>query len=273
MPSGKQAKAARRAARTAPPPVQSKGSPRRARQASPRTLAIGGGVVAVIIVVVVLAVALSGGKSSGVPKNVQTVGSIATGLPGAADVNAMYKGIPQRGDTLGSSFAPAEMIEYIDLQCPVCDAFETQQMPAILQKYVRTGKLRIIARPVFFIGPDSQRGRSAMLAAEQQNKGFNYSQILYDNQATENTGWLNDNMVYQAAISIPGLNVPKFLAARNSAVVHTQESDIDAAVAANKINATPTIYVQHSGTKPTVAAVGLPTQSKLFAQIDAAIAG
>ena len=31
-----------------------------------------------------------------------------------------------------------------------------------------------------------------MIAAGAQNKAFNFAQILYDNQGTENTGWLND---------------------------------------------------------------------------------
>ena len=32
-----------------------------------------------------------------------------------------------------------------------------------------------------------------MLAAAEQNKAFNFSQMLYYNQGTENTGWLTDD--------------------------------------------------------------------------------
>ena len=83
------------------------------------------------------------------------------------------------------------MTEYIDLQCPICQEFETTVMPDIIQKYVRTGKVKVEVRPWAFIGPDSYRGQAAMLAAAKQNKAFNYSPILYDNQGTENTGWLD----------------------------------------------------------------------------------
>ena len=188
MPSGKKSKQLRRAAQSVPPPVASKGSGRR-RQASPRVLMAGAGGVAVVVVVVVLAIVLSGGGgSSGIPKNVQTFGSLASGLPGAADVQSMYKGIPQKGFFLGSSFAPVQMVIFIDLQCPICQEFETTVMPSIIPKYVRTGKVKVDVRPWAFIGPDSFRGQAAMLAAAQQNKGFNYASILYDNQGTENTG-------------------------------------------------------------------------------------
>jgi protein-disulfide isomerase len=259
MPSGKQAKAARRAARTAPPPVQSKGSPRRPRQASPRTLAIGGGVLIVIVVAIVLAAVLGGGGSGTSASSIPTTGSIGSGLPGAADVNAMFKGIPQKGLTLGSPFAPVTLVEYIDLQCPFCQQFETQVFPSLVRRYVRTGKLKVIARPVAFIGTDSQRGRNAMIAAGQQGKGFNFAEILYDNQRTENTGWLNDSMVAQAAESIPGLNPRLVYTARNSAAVKKQAGDYDALQSADQVNQTPTLFVGKSGTKGKVVNITSPT--------------
>ena len=126
----------------------------------------------------------------------------------------MYKGIPQKGLFLGSSFAPVQLVIFIDLQCPLCQQFELGSMPTIVDKYVRTGKVQIEVKPWAFIGPDSARGQAAMFAAAKQNKAFNFAQILYLNQLTENTGWLTDGMVAQAAESIPGLNVPKLLTER-----------------------------------------------------------
>jgi len=38
--------------------------------------------------------------------------------------------------TLGSPFAKVLMVEYIDLQCPFCQQFETQVFPDIVAKYV-----------------------------------------------------------------------------------------------------------------------------------------
>lgn len=205
-----------------------------------------------IVLVIVLAVVLSGGGSGVKASSLPTNGSVASGLPGAADVNSMFKGIPQKGLTLGSAFAPVTMVEYIDLQCPFCQQFETQVFPSIVQKYVRTGKLRVIVRVVDFIGPDSGRGRNAMIAAGAQNKAFDFSEILYDNQRIENTGWLNDSMVVQAAESIPGLNPRLLYSQRNSASVRKQASDSDAAQLADKVTSTPTLFVGKTGTKGKV---------------------
>ena len=251
MPSGKKSKQMRRAAQSAPPPVQSKGSGR-SRQASPRVLMFGAGGAALVVVIVVLAIVLSGGGngSSGIPKNVQTIGSLASGLPGAADVQRMFKGIPQNGFFLGSAFAPVQMVIYVDLQCPICQNFETTATPTLVSKYVRTGKLRIEVKPWAFIGPDSYRGQAAMMAAAMQNKAFNFAQVLYDNQGTENTGWLNDGMIYQIAESVPGLNVPKLLTDRKSSTVKKEASDVAADADANNVTGTPTVFVGKSGSKP-----------------------
>src|SRR3954463_13223538 len=126
MPSGKRSKQQRRV--VAPPPVQSKGAAR-ARTASPRTLAIAGGVVGVVALVVVLVVVFTGGGGgSKVPSGIPNVGSPTSdvALPGAADVDQMFKGVDQKQLTLGSAFAPVTMVQYIDLQCPFCQQFETQ---------------------------------------------------------------------------------------------------------------------------------------------------
>jgi len=213
---------------------------------------IGGGVVAAIIVVVVLAIALSGGKSgSGIPSGTPTIGNLTDALPGAADVASQYKGIPQTATTLGWPFAPVTMTEYIDLQCPVCREFETTVMPDILTKYVRTKKVKVVVKPWAFIGPDSFKGQAAMFAAAAQNKAFNFAQVLYDNQGTENTGWLTDKMLAQIAASVPGLNVPKLFADRNGSAVKHQAAGVDADAQANHVNATPTLFVGKSGTNGT----------------------
>lgn len=269
MPSGKKSKQMRRAAAAAPPPVQSKGSPRR-RQANPKVLAAAGAVVILAVIGIVLGVTLSGGNNNGSLKDLPAVGSCATGLPGCTDVEALFNGIPQKGLTLGSAFAPVTMIEYIDLQCPFCQEFETQVMPDILKKYVRTKKLKIEVRPLDFIGPDSSRGRNAMIAAGEQNKAFNFAEILYDNQKTENTGWLNDAMIGQAAASIPGLKVHQLLTAQNSGTVKSQASRFDALQTQDQVTGTPTIFVSKNGgkTKKQVALQSSTDEATLVAALN-----
>ena len=258
MPSGKKSRERRAAAGKTPPPVRSTGG--RSRQASPRALAIGGGAVAVIAVVIVLAVVLGGSsKGSGLPSNHVAVGSLANGLPGASDVANEFKGIPQTGTTLGWPSAPVTLTEYIDLQCPVCQEFETQVFPDILQRYIRTKKVKVVMKAWAFLGPDSIRAQKVALAAAKQNKAFDFAAVLYDNQRTENTGWLTDDMLYNIAASVPGLKIDPLFAERNSTVVANEAKRVAADVNTQKVVGTPTLFL----TKPPGVTVEVPIRNGL----------
>jgi protein-disulfide isomerase len=247
MPSGKKSKERRRIA-AAPPPVQSKGGSRR-RQANPKVLAIVGAVVALAAVGIVLGVTLGGGSKKTATNDYPAIGTLTNGLPAASDVNALFKGIPQSGFTLGDPKAPVTMVEYIDLQCPFCQMFETQVMPDIIKNYVRTNKVRVEMRVLDFIGPDSSRGRKALIATASQNKAFNFAELLYYNQGKENTGWLSDSMVGQAVSSIPGIKVHQVLDSQSSGAVASKASEFDTLASSDHLRGTPTLYVGKSGTK------------------------
>ena len=236
-------------------------------------LAVGGAIAALVVVAIVVAVVLSGGGGSGgLPKNAVAVGSLRNALPGAADVAARFKGIPQHGTTLGAANAPVTMIEFIDLQCPICREFETQVFPDVVQKYVRTGKVKVVAEPWAFIGPDSVRGQRAMLAAANQNKAFDFAQLLYDNQGTENTGWLNDQMVYRAAASVPGLRVRRLFDERGSTAVKNAADTVAASANASGITGTPAIFVGKTGTSPRYVPLRGGTDAATLVQaLDAAL--
>jgi protein-disulfide isomerase len=281
MPSGKRARqqrqqAAATVART-PPPVRSKGAGGvRPRQASPRTLAIAGGVVAIVVIAIVLGVVLTRGSSNKPPQGAfPTVGSHNwTGaLTGASDVYQLFKGVPEKGLVLGSPNAPATLTEYIDLQCPVCDEFERDQLPTLVQKYVRTGQLNIKMQPWAIRGPDSNRGQAATIAASLQNRGFPFAEMLYLNQGAENTGWLSDNMVKFAAASVDGLRWSKVLSDSGSSNVTSIVNGVDGAASIAGFNATPTILLNHTGQKPHVVSVGLPDLTTLERQIQASTRG
>jgi protein-disulfide isomerase len=221
-------------------------------------------IVALLAVGAVLAVKLTGGSDAKPPPP-------GVALPGAGDVQRMLNGIPQSGNVLGSPTAPATMVEYVDLQCPFCQEFETQVMPTVIERYVRSGKLKVEARVLAFIGPDSLRGQSAAIAAGQQDKQFNFIQLLYANQAGENSGWLSDDMVRSAAASIPGLNVEKLLAASGSDAVHALEKQYVSQARADKVSGTPTLLVGPSGGSLKTVGLSSPTDLQSVADaIDAA---
>jgi protein-disulfide isomerase len=271
MPSGKSSRQRRHSVTPAPPPVRSKGGPR--RQASPRVLAAAGAVVVAVAVAVVLAVVLTRSPSSISLKDVPTVGSLANGLPEAADVQALFKGIPQHGTTLGRPSAPVTMVEFIDAQCPYCQEFETQVLPTLVKKYVRSGTLKISMEPWAFIGPDSVRGQAAELAAASQNRAFDFAELLYDNQGEENTGWLDDSMIVSVAKSIPGLRVHTLLTERSSSAVKAAQQKVDAQAETQKVTGTPTLFVGKSGTQGKEVDLKSPTDEQSVVAAITAAAG
>jgi protein-disulfide isomerase len=166
------------------------------------------------------------------------------------------------------------MVEYIDLQCPYCREFETVVLPNLVTNYVRTGKVKIEQRLLAFIGPDSIRGRNAALAAGLQAKQFNFSELLYFDQGTENTGWLDQNMVDSAAASIPGLDAQQLQAAQGSSTVAARATALDAQAQADNVSSTPTVLVGKTGTTPQKVAMSSPTdQHSVTAAIQGALAG
>jgi len=237
------------------PPSSSKARPP-ARRASPKVLIAAGAAIVAVAVAIVLAISLSGGSSS---SNTPAVGSLRNALPEAAAVQRMFAGIPQSSNTLGDPKAPVTLAEYIDLQCPYCGEFESTVMPKLVREYVRNGDVRIEQRMLAFIGPDSERGRNAALAAGMQNKQFNFSELLYLNQGTENTGWLDEKMIVAAGASIPGLKVPQMLSDAKSSEVSGKAKILDAEAKTAGISSTPTILVGKTGGELTTVSMTSPT--------------
>ncbi len=231
----------------------------------------------VAVVAIVLGIVLSGnGKKTPTATSFPSQGSRnwVGALPGATQVYDLYKGIPETGLVLGAPNAPATLTEFIDLQCPLCQKFETEQMPTIVRKYVRTGKLNIRMEPWSILSPpDSPRGQAATIAASLQNRGFQFAELLYLNQGTENSGWLTENMVGYTASSVDGLKPQQVLNGLSSSNVKSIVNGVDNAAAAQNFNGTPTILLNHKGQKAKVVSVGVPTFSTLETEIQSAISG
>jgi protein-disulfide isomerase len=252
MPSGKQSKRRRQAAAAPPPP--------RRRQASPRVLIGALAAVVLIAIGIVVGVVVLGGSGD------SSSSATTTTLPSAGDAQRLLAGIPQHATVLGKPSAPVTMTEWIDLQCPYCQQFETQALPVLIRKYVRTGKLKVDARLLGFLGADSQRGRLAALAAGKQNKLFNLAELLYYNQGPENTGWLNDDLLASAAASIPGLDAERMLSERNSTQISNEANALDAQAQEQGVNSTPTILVGKTGEQPKLVTIASPSDSATVAR-------
>ena len=97
------------------------------------------GIVAAIVVAVVVVILIATG--GGGTKKVQSGTKAAN--ENVAVVNSLVGGIPQSGNTLGDPSAPVTLQYFGDLECPICKEFTLGALPSIIQKWVRTGKVKI----------------------------------------------------------------------------------------------------------------------------------
>ncbi len=149
-----------------------------------RTMTLAAIGLAVLVAVGVI-IAVSGGSDK------KTVTS-ASNLNHAAETKALFAGIPQHGKILGNPNAKVTMIEFADLQCPFCKQYTQTAFPQVLADWVKTGKVKMQLETLAFLGPDSLKAGRAAAAAAQQNKLWQFADLMYYNQGTENSGYVTD---------------------------------------------------------------------------------
>jgi protein-disulfide isomerase len=180
------------------------------------------GVVVAVVVVVIVGIAIAAGGGGG--KKTVTVGSHESNAT-VAEVKTLIDGIPQSGNTLGDPNAPVTMKYYGDLECPICKEFTLNVLPTLIQKYVRTGKLRIeyhsletaTREPEIF--KDQQ---VAAYAAGKQNLGWYFIETFYHEQGEEDSGYVNEKYLQGIASQVPGLNLADWTSARSEPTYSNQ---------------------------------------------------
>jgi protein-disulfide isomerase len=136
-------------------------------------------------------------------------------------------GIPQHNDVLGDTRAPIKMLVFNDPQCPICTEWDHNVLPALVKRYVRTGRLQIQWHGFSVIGPESVTGERFIAAAGLQNDLWNVQEDLAANQGEENSGWLNSSLLEQIGASIPGFDVAAAVTAADSSIVtHELAADL-----------------------------------------------
>ena len=205
-----------------------------------------GGVLAAAAAVVVVAIVVSGGGGNKASDRPQAAQTSSGAIPGQKESAEMLAGIPQKGIYLGKTDAPVRLVEFADLQCPICREYSLQSLPTLVQDYVRTGKVRMEFRNLSFLGPDSITAGRAAAAAAQQNKLWNFADVLYFNQGEENSGYVTPQFIdrINKAAGVDSAEADAF--AKSAA---SQEPLAAANTMANQfgVNATPTILVGKRG--------------------------
>jgi len=175
---------------------------------------------------------------------------VLVGLPAAATNTAKAN-----GNSLGDANAPVTVEVYADYQCPICGQFDRGTLKQIEDKYVKTGKVRIVFNHFAFIGDESTRAAEASECANAQGKFWEFTDTLFNNQAGENQGAFSDANLEKFAQQV-GLDMTQYKTCmdQNTYLGKVQASSTGASQ--RGVDSTPTLFI--NGQK-AVGAISLAT--------------
>jgi protein-disulfide isomerase len=210
-----------------------------------RLTQLGGAVAVVVVAIVVILIATGGGSSSKPP---------APTTPAATKqisaVTSELAGTTQNGNVLGNPNAPVTMQYYGDLECPICKDFTLGALPPIIQKWVKTGKLKIEYRSLETATREPETFRTqqvAALAAGMQKRAWNYIELFYHLQGEEGSGYVTESFLKELAEKVPGLNLTKWTSDRGSQKLQAQIALETQEANSNGFTGTPAFLIGKTG--------------------------
>jgi protein-disulfide isomerase len=227
----------------------------RAKERRRRLLQYGSaaGFLAICVVAVLIVVSQTGGGSGG-----------DTSLEDTSLVDQQLHGIPQSGTVLGEKKAKVTVVEFGDLQCPVCKAFSEQVAPSLISDVVRKGTANYDFRQWTIIGPQSQDAAKAALAAGEQGRYWNFVELFYRNQGQENSGYVTDAFLESIARGAGVPDIAKWNQDRQSPKWDAVLQRSDGEAKSLGFTGTPSVLVEGPGGRKTLS---VPT----LGQIESAI--
>ncbi len=209
-----------------------------------RMIQLGGAIGAAVVVIVVILVATSGGgKSGGLAKGKQANSTVS-------EVTSLVGGIHQSGNVLGNPNAPVTIQYFGDLECPICKQFTLGALPGIVEKYVRTGKVKIEYRSLETATREPETFRTqqvAALAAGKQNLAWYFIELFYHEQGAEDSGYVTEGYLQGLAQQVPGLNLASWSSARNTSGLSEQVAADEQAAKQQGFNGTPSFLIGKTG--------------------------
>jgi protein-disulfide isomerase len=220
------------------------------------------GSAAAFLAIVVVAVLIVIGQS-------QTDGG-DTDLEGAGAVRQELAGIPQQGLTLGDPGAPVTLVEFGDLQCPVCKGFAEEVIPEVIDSRVRGGGAKIEFRNFTIISEESIPAAAAAIAAGEQGRGWDFIELFYRNQGIERSGYVTDEFLTEIARGAGVPDVEKWNDDRESQRILSEVSAETAEAERLGLGGTPSFAVEGPATKGLEALGTLGSAEEIEAATDAA---
>jgi protein-disulfide isomerase len=151
------------------------------------------------------------------------------------------------GRAMGDPNAPVTIEVYEDFQCPACKTFSEQIEPQVVDAYVTTGDVYYIYRHFPFIDDRAPRNESdqaanASMCARDENRFWDYHDMLFANWNGENQGAFSDSRLVAFAEAL-GLEMESFNQCFNA---NLNKDEIDADLQSGRdsgVNGTPSVIV------------------------------
>jgi protein-disulfide isomerase len=187
----------------------------------------------------------------------QTNGGDSDNIVDAKQVEGELAGIPQRGMSLGDPDAKVRLLEFADLQCPVCKGYSEEVLPQLIENQVRTGKARLDFRNFTIIDAQSTPAGAAAIAAGEQGRGWNFVEVFYRNQGAERSGYVTDEFLTAVAKAAGVRDIARWNRDRKSARVLKQVAASTSEAEGLGFTGTPSFALEGPGTSG-VEALGTP---------------
>lgn len=100
-------------------------------------------------------------------------------LPATADPAPRLEGIPQRATSLGRPGAPVTLVEFADFRCRRCAQYEFNVFPTLVDRYVRSGRLRLELRVIGLGGERSLEAAAWAAAAARRDRLYQFVDALF----------------------------------------------------------------------------------------------
>lgn len=206
---------------------------------------------AAFLAVVVIAVLIV------ISQNQSSDGGDASSVEGAAEIERQLAGIPQQGMVLGEPNAKVTLIEFGDLQCPVCKGFAEEVIPPIIEGQIRDGEAKLDFRNFTIISEESVPAGAAAVAAGEQGRGWNFVELFYRNQGVEASGYVTDSFLRAIAEAAGVPDIDRWNSDRKSKRVVAVVEDTTEEAQQLDLGGTPSFAVEGPSAKG-LEAIGTP---------------
>jgi protein-disulfide isomerase len=140
----------------------------------------------------------------------QEAGPEVVRVDGIADAQGTFGGIPQEGDRLGSADAPVSIQVFSDLQCSSCREDFLGTIPALVERHVRPGDVKLLMRHYSVAQNPLELGFFGAEAAAELGYGWQYTYLFFRNQDEAERFGVDDEFMASIAASTGELDVAEW---------------------------------------------------------------